>query len=104
MRADPDQKEFASWLCEVGAGRNCVTGTSEIELPKNCVAVSLQELIDFCFEDLFNDPLGKSDKIADAVILAPKNDNVQYINELAMTRMKGEAKVIKKTKHYYNLN
>jgi len=92
MRADPDQKEFADWLCDVGAGNNCVTGTSEIELPKQCVAGSLQELIDFCFQDLFNDPLGKSDKIADAAILAPKNDNVQYINEIAMARMKGEAR------------
>src|SRR3981081_3860804 len=90
MRACPDQKEFASWLCDVGAGKNCEPGTSEIELPEKCVADSLQDLIDYCFQDLFNDPLGKSDKIADAAILDPKNDNVQYINELAMSRMKGK--------------
>jgi hypothetical protein len=95
MRADPDQKEFADWLCVIGAGKNCVSGTSEIELPQNCVADSLDALIDFCFQDLFNDPLGKSDKLADAAILAPKNDNVQYINELAMARMKGEAREYK---------
>jgi hypothetical protein len=53
MRADPDQKEFAEWLCDVGAGRNCIPGTSEIELPNNCVANNLQELIDYCFQVKF---------------------------------------------------
>lgn len=90
MRADPDQKEFADWLCKVGNGSANEPGTLNLKLPAEAVAHSVKDLIDFCFEDLFKDALKNSDKIADAAILAPKNDIVQQINEEAMQMLSGE--------------
>jgi hypothetical protein len=93
MRADADQKEFADWLCQVGNGRNFISGKNEIQLPNECVSNSIEELIEFCFEDLFNNPVQKFDKLADAALLAPRNDSVAHINELAMAKIPGEEKI-----------
>lgn len=92
MRADNDEIKFAEWLCDVGAGKNHVAGSSEIELPETNIANSSEELINFCFLDLFNarNPLDKSETIADAAILAPTNDNVSAINNRALHLLPGE--------------
>ena len=95
MRADPDQVQFCKWLCEIGSGKKYVKGTKEIELPQENLAKSKEDLLDFCFKDLFTAPLDKSDIIADAAILAPNNDNVAYLNELALSKLPGEKKVYK---------
>jgi hypothetical protein len=89
MRAAPDQAAFAEWLCKVGNGQANIHGTSNLELSTDNIVTSLKQLINFCFEDVFKDALNKSDKIADAAILAPKNDNVQHINEVAMNMLEG---------------
>ena len=95
MRADPDQVEFSKWLCEIGAGKKYVKGTKEIEIPQENLANSANELLDFCFKDLFKSPLNKSDEISDAAVLAPKNDNVAYLNELALSKLPGKPKLYK---------
>lgn len=54
------------------------------------VADSLEDIINFCFPpELFQDPLNNADKIAHNAILCPKNNEVDYINEEAMSRMEG---------------
>ena len=95
MRADKDQIKFSKWLCEIGAGKKYVKGTKEIELPNENFAKSKEDLLDFCFEDLFKSPLEKSEIIADAAILAPTNDNVAHLNELALSKLPGKKRVYK---------
>ena len=92
MRADPQETKFCEWLCDVGSGKKNIKGTSEIELPSTNIAKSSNELIDFCFEDLFNatNPLSKSEILGDAAILAPRNDIVASINEKALDKLNGE--------------
>ena len=95
MRADKDQIEFSKWLCEIGAGKKYVKETKEIELPNENFAKSKEDLLDFRFEDLFKSPLEKSEIIADAAILAPTNDNVAHLNELALSKLPGKKRVYK---------
>lgn len=95
MRADQDQVDFCEWLCKVGSGKNYVKGTKEIELPAKNLAKNGEELLDFCFKDLFKSPLDKSEIIADAAILAPKNDNVADFNKLALSKIPGKPRVYK---------
>lgn len=92
MRAGPNEKNFSDWLCNVGAGKNHIKGSNEIELPLENTVNSSDELIDFCFQDLFSakDPLSKSEIIADAAILAPTNDNVTSINNKALGKLNGD--------------
>ena len=94
MRADQNEKEFSDWLCEVGAGKRNIKGTNEIEIPSENVAKSSDELLDFCFQDLFSakDPLARSEILADAAILAPTNDNVNTINNKALEKLNGDLK------------
>lgn len=94
MRADPDQVQFCKWLCDIGSGKKYVKG-QEIEIPKENLAKNREELLDFCFKDLFTAPLDKSEIIADAAILAPNNDNVAILNELALSKLPGEKKEYK---------
>lgn len=89
MRADADQLKFCNWLGEVGAGKNYEKGSNEVRIPDENMASSEEDLLDFCFKDLFENPLSRSDSIADAAILAPRNDNVDNINKKALERMKG---------------
>lgn len=92
MRAGPNEKKFSEWLCDIGAGKNNIKGTNEIELPLKNIVNSSDELIDFCFQDLFSakNPLSKSKIIADAAILAPTNDNVTSINNKALEKLHGD--------------
>ena len=91
MRADQNEKEFSDWLCDVGSGKINIKGTNELEIPSENVAKSSDELLDFCFQDLFNakDPLARSNILADAAILAPTNDNVNTINNKALEKLNG---------------
>ena len=94
MRADSDQLKFCNWLGDIGAGKNYEKGSNEVRIPDENLAKSEDELLDFCFKDLFKDPLSKSDSIADAAILAPRNENVDNINKKALSRMKGNKETL----------
>lgn len=94
MRADADQLKFCNWLGELGAGKNFEKGSNKVQIPNENLAKSEDDLLDFCFKDLFEQPLSKSDLIADAAILAPRNDNVDNINKKALARMKGDLETL----------
>lgn len=95
MRVDANEIQFSEWLCDIGAGKRTIKGTTEIELPSSNIAKSSEELIEFCFQDLFSakDPLSKSELISDAAILSPRNDSVETINEKALKKLNGEKEV-----------
>ncbi|KAL3118440.1 hypothetical protein niasHT_004020 [Heterodera trifolii] len=77
---------------EIGCGQSKV-GTNQLLIPPPLLLPNLEEAIQFCFpEGLFTDPLANADAIANNAVLCPTNNDVQYINEIALARMSGDAK------------
>ncbi|KAL3073743.1 hypothetical protein niasHS_015485 [Heterodera schachtii] len=92
MRTAPGEHSLREWLNEIGSGQSKV-GTNQIHIPPQLVLQNLDEAIQFCFPDgLFKDPLSNADAIANNAVLCPTNNDVQYINEIALARMSGDAK------------
>lgn len=86
MRATPDQLKLREWLAEIGTNN-----TDCLSIPKENQSSDLQEIIDFCFPaELFDNPLGHADKICEAALLCPRNEDVYKINESCITRMRGK--------------
>ncbi|KAL3105716.1 hypothetical protein niasHT_029001 [Heterodera trifolii] len=92
MRTAPGEHSLREWLKEIGAGQSKV-GTNQLLISPQLLLDNLDEAIQFCFpEGLFSDPLANADSIANNAVLCPTNNDVQYINEIALTRMSGDAK------------
>ncbi|KAL3125241.1 hypothetical protein niasHT_005847 [Heterodera trifolii] len=92
MRTAPGEHSLREWLKEIGSGQSKV-GTNQLHIPPQLVLHNLEEAIQFCFPDaLFLDPLSNADAIANNAVLCPTNNDVQYINEIALARMCGDAK------------
>ncbi|KAL3071933.1 hypothetical protein niasHS_017226 [Heterodera schachtii] len=92
MRTAAGETSLREWLGRIGNGISDV-GTNQLLIPPQLLSPTLEDAIQFCFpEALFSDPLENADAIANNAVLCPTNNDVQYINELALTRMSGDAK------------
>ncbi|KAL3115858.1 hypothetical protein niasHT_007158 [Heterodera trifolii] len=92
MRTAPGEHSLREWLKEIGSGQNKV-GTNQLLIPPQLVLNNIEEAIQFCFpEGLFIDPLSNAEAIANNAVLCPTNNDVHYINEVALARMSGDAK------------
>ena len=83
MRANQDERQFSDWLLQLGNGTLQSTVSENIDtidIPEQCV--SQGDLIDEIFPDFEQDR-------HDSVILAPKNDATETINEQVLRRLPG---------------
>lgn len=99
MRTGPGQEVLRKWLLEIGQGIHGEDSgmqgrTDKVLIPRENVARSLDEAIDFCFPaGLFQEPLKNAEAFSDNAILCPTNNDVRSINDLAMYKMQGDARV-----------
>lgn len=101
MRTAPDQQLLREWLDVIGNGVHQQAGALSVRerrtgvtlpVPSKNVVKNMEEIINFCFPSfLFTDPLRNADKIAENALLCPTNNDVDFINNLAMERMHGTA-------------
>uniref|UniRef100_A0A914I102 ATP-dependent DNA helicase n=1 Tax=Globodera rostochiensis TaxID=31243 RepID=A0A914I102_GLORO len=100
MRTAPGEQALRNWLLTIGNGQHqAETNNQEwgrnsnlLQIPEQSLAKDMEDVINFCFPSaLFNSPLENANAIADNAILCPTNNDVQYINNLALDRMSGDA-------------
>ena len=94
MRVVNDEVDFAAYLLDIGNGTVNVhseVGEDIIQLHKDYLVDTMDELINKVFSNVEN---SYTDKyfVARCTILTPKNENVDKINEVIMTKFPGEGK------------
>ncbi|XP_010497251.1 PREDICTED: uncharacterized protein LOC104774316, partial [Camelina sativa] len=103
MRLNPDEKQFAKWLLDVGDGVAEEVKTSENEIltsqeilmderlllrnTKHPIAAIVAE----CYEDL-QTSYTKQEYLTERAILTPKNDAVDEVNQFLLDQIPGEVK------------
>jgi hypothetical protein len=92
--SSPENAPFAAWLLDIGAGRNIHHGNlvdliASMHLPQN----NSESLIDAIYPDITT--AGKPDQyFLDRTILAPRNDEVDVINQSILNSFPGEEVVL----------
>ena len=94
MRVHHDEVDFSSYLLTIGDGTAQVhphVGEDMIQIPQQYLVNSLDELIDKVFQNIED---GYADKywVAKRAILIPRNDGVDKINEVIMTKFPGQGR------------
>ena len=89
----PEAKEFAKFLVDLGEGKlplHPEIGQNMVRIPDNYIfeSESVQDLIGWCYPDISE--TSASIHASERAILAPKNCDVDHINNLALSLMQGE--------------
>jgi ATP-dependent DNA helicase PIF1 len=83
-----DQREFASWLLDIGHGRGLSpTGTIALRAGMECDSAS--SLIDFIYPGINSNPPPPPEFFLNRMILAPRNSDVSDVNSTVLGRMDG---------------
>lgn len=88
--ASPGEREFAKWLLDIGHGR-CQATDGTVHLREDMRAETASSLIDFIYPGVGSNPPPPSDYFLRRMILAPRNGDVDSINEEVLSRMSGDA-------------
>ncbi|KAJ8457646.1 hypothetical protein ONZ45_g18233 [Pleurotus djamor] len=91
VRDDPNASQFASWLLDIGHGRN-TTSDGSVVFPEPMITPDAQGLIDFIYRGIASSPPPPPEFFFDRMILAPRNADVMDINESVLNLMVGEAR------------
>ena len=84
------ERDFASWLLDIGHGRHqAIDGT--VCLREGMRAETTSSLIDFIYPGVNTNPPPPPDYFLRRMILAPRNGDVDGINEEVLSRMTGNA-------------
>jgi hypothetical protein len=79
-RADPDSQHFASWLLDVGHGRN-MAANSSICFPASMRVADEDSLIQSIYPGVDCEPPLPPDYFLNRMILAPRNSDVHMLNQ-----------------------
>lgn len=90
-RADPDSRQFADWLLDIGHGRNMV-GNGCIRFPDSTRVPDLDSLISSIYPGIDSTPPPLPSYFLDRMILAPRNSDVRELNQQILDSMSGEAR------------
>ena len=93
MRTTTDQIKLRKMLNLIGKGLD-ENGrrTKNFKVPKELLATSLEEQIDFCFpRHVLENPKEHWKELCEAAILAPRYQDVETIGNLAMSRLPGQS-------------
>ena len=91
LQNDPDAEEFGRWLLQIGHGHNS-DENNKIEIPQAIRSENIESLINFVYPNLNSDPPPPPDYFLNRMILAPRNSDVDDVNETLLDRMNGEIK------------
>jgi hypothetical protein len=85
LRDDHDTDAFAVWLLKVGRGENC-DEDNEVEIPQDICSRDTESLMNSVYPDIDSSPPPPPDYL-NRIILAPRNSDVNDINENLLDRM-----------------
>ena len=90
-RADADAQRFAKWLLDIGEGRLSVDNDN-IHLPDSWIVPNADALLDSIYPGINSAPAPPPNYFLNRLILAPRNADVQELNEKILDRMPGQAR------------
>ena len=99
MRVANDEIDFSSYLHTIGEGTTEVhpeMGQDMIQIPVEYLVETMDELINKVFPNVEDGYLDKY-WVARRAILTPRNESVDKINEVIMTKFPGQAKTCLQT-------
>ena len=97
LRGDSDAETFGEWLLEVGHGPNS-DKNGEIEIPQEMRFDDIEDLKKFIYPGIASCPPPPAEYFLNQMILAPRNFDVNDMNESLPNQMNGD------TKSYYSAN
>jgi hypothetical protein len=91
LRDDCDAEAFAEWLLKIGEGDNC-DDNDEVEVPGDMRSPDMESLMNFVYPNLERSPPPPPNYFSQRIILAPRNSDVNNVNEILLDRMPGNEK------------
>ena len=89
LQHSPNEMDFATWLLDIGHGQN-MDAKGNVEIPQSMVTYDEEELISIIYGDISRMHLPPPpDYFLEHAILAPKNTNVQEMNQRILDRLPG---------------
>ena len=89
---DPDSETFSSWLLDIGHGRGC-SDNETIPLPQDMVSPDVETFLAKIYPALGSSPPPAPEYFLDRIILAPRNNDVDSMNNNLLSLMSGEEQV-----------
>ena len=89
---DPDAQAFSSWLFDVGHGRGCSEDNS-ISLPREMISPDVSAFIEETYPGIGSNPPPLPEYFLNRMILAPRNNDVDNMNNKLLSMMSGEEQV-----------
>ena len=86
---DPDAQAFSSWLLDIGHGRGC-SDDDTISLPREMVVPDVDAFITDIYPGIGSTPSPPPEYFLDRIILAPRNNDVDDMNNRLLDMMSGE--------------
>ena len=81
---DPDSETFSSWLLDIGHGRGC-SDDETIPLPQDMVSPDVETFLAKIYPTLGSSPPPAPEYFLDRIILAPRNNDVDSMNNDLLT-------------------
>ncbi|KAJ3568310.1 hypothetical protein NP233_g5793 [Leucocoprinus birnbaumii] len=100
--ADHASQEFASWLLDIGHGRNCGPTGDKVSIPDRMVAQSEDDLVNFVYPHVASNPPPSPVYFLDCMILAARNADVSGINDKVLGLMTGKTVTYVSVDHVIN--
>ena len=91
LQNDPQAEEFGEWLQQIGRGLNS-DENNKIVIPDEIRSKDLDSLMNFIYSDLHSQPPPPPEYFLNRLILAPRNSDVNDVNETLLDRMSGDVK------------
>jgi hypothetical protein len=91
LRDDPDAEQFAAWLLQIGCGENS-DENGKVEIPQEMRSNDIESLMNFVYPDLNSSSSPPPEYFLNRMILAPRNTDVNSVNETLLDRMIGDVK------------
>ena len=89
---DPGAREFSSWLLDIGHGRGH-NDDETISLPREMISPDVNAFISNIYPGLGSSPPPPPEYFLDRMILAPRNNDVDDMNNKLLNMMSGEEQV-----------
>jgi hypothetical protein len=98
LQDDPQAEDFARWLLEIGHGCNS-DENGEIEIPQDMRTNDVETLMNFVYPNLDSVPPPPPEYFLNRMILAPRNSDVDAVNETLLDRMSRDFKTYYSADH-----
>jgi hypothetical protein len=91
LRDDPEAEQFGEWLLQIGHGQNS-DESGKIKIPRDICSNNIESLMNFIYPNINSAPPPPPEYFLNRMILAPRNSDVNTVNETLLDKMNGDAK------------